>query len=65
MDFDYGIILLIGSECINWFNYVCVVCMPGAPTVVLANGILILWAGILTVLQLDMQEMNRFNWNTG
>lgn len=34
--------------------------MPGAPAVVLPNGVLILWAGML---QLDMLEMSRFNRN--
>jgi len=39
----------------------CVACAHGTPPVLLDNGIIILWAGILAVLQLDMLEMNRFN----
>lgn len=38
-------------------------CVPRAPPVALANGVLILCAGILTLLQKDMLEMNRFNQN--
>lgn len=46
-----------------FINLIMLEFVPGAPPVALANGVLILCAGILTVLQKDKLEMNRFTRN--